>query len=80
MMGKSNKFKQRSFQTSVDLWEFGFGCGIREVEGWWERWTEATENVWKMLEILGDNLKAKNLEHIERDVAKITSASVKFKK
>lgn len=27
-----------------------------------------------MLEILGDNLKAKTLECIERDVAKITSA------
>ena len=31
-----------------------------------------------MLEILVDNSEGKSLEHIERDVAKITVASVKF--
>ena len=79
MMGRrSSKFKQRSFQTSGDLWEVGFGCGLREVEGWWERWKEATENVWKRLEILRNNLEAKSLERIERDAAKITGATVTF--
>ena len=33
MKGRNSKFKQQSFQTSGDMWEAGFGCGLREMQG-----------------------------------------------
>lgn len=47
-MSRSSKFKQRSFQTSGDLWEVRFECGLREVVERWKgerRQLKMSENV-----------------------------------